>query len=380
MMRILLPSIVDPSVQKGGAWTATRGLLAMLRSDAIGAEVDVLPARDDSRFGHSLRKWTSMGTALFSGEPAKILFHRRRAMLDEFHRLSSGTEYDFVLLNGSDLLWLLPHISPGTRVAVVAHNVEHQLQAAYLQSRLKLFRPLLARDCERLRRCEIAGLRKAGFALFLSSEDQAYIRSECPDISSIHVPPVFSEPPGRKRVRRVESSELHVGMMANFDWWPNREGINWFLRDVFPSVPSAIVLHLFGLGSREVAGSRERVVGHGYVESPGEVWPTCDFMICPILSGSGVCIKVAEAIYNNVPVLATPFSVRGLSLPASEAIALREGASAWTRFLSAEASGFALQTLPENFSARFHMSVHAGLLSDFLSAIPCPAVSRSPLR
>jgi len=368
-MRILMPSIVDPSAQQGGAWTATRGLLSMLKAEPVGAEVDVLAAKEITRIRHSVRKWGSGVEALFSDQPAKVLFHRHGAVLREFRRLTTAGEYDFVVLNGSDMLWLAPHVPSGTPVVVVAHNVEHQLQAAYVEGLLKPLHPLFAWDCERLRRYEIAGLRRAGHALFLSSEDEASMRSECPDLVSMTVPPVFHGAPGRVRSDRSEASTIHVGMMANFDWWPNREGVDWFLRDVLPSLQNAIVVHLFGIGSSDVAAGRERVVGHGYVESPAEAWAVCDFMICPILSGGGVCIKVAEAIYNGTPVLATPFATRGLPLPPSESIALREGAADWIRFLNGEARAFALQAVPAEISARFGMDVHARRLADFLVEI-----------
>ncbi|MBA3558083.1 MAG: hypothetical protein H0W30_05735, partial [Gemmatimonadaceae bacterium] len=50
-LQILLPSIIDPSVHRGGAGTVTRAILQLLGQDPLGAQIEqVLPASTQGRF------------------------------------------------------------------------------------------------------------------------------------------------------------------------------------------------------------------------------------------------------------------------------------------------------------------------------------------
>lgn len=48
--------------------------------------------------------------------------------------------------------------------------------------------------------------------------------------------------------------EVRFGFLGNLDWWPNRDGLRWFLREVWPAVPKSVRLDLYGPGRRETAG------------------------------------------------------------------------------------------------------------------------------
>lgn len=125
-------------------------------------------------------------------------------------------------------------------------------------------------------------------------------------------------------------------------------------------------MHLFGHGSIQVAPRHAQVVAHGSVESLDEAWADCDLMICPILSGSGVSIKMAEAIYRGVPVLGTRFAARGLPLSAHPSIVLLDDAAGWSQYLNDRGLELAGRTVPADLSARFRIDAHAGATSDFL--------------
>src|SRR6476469_9574786 len=61
---------------------------------------------------------------------------------------------------------------------------------------------------------------------------------------------------------------------------------------------------------KRYARGAARVTQHGPVDNLAEVWSRCDLMICPMLTGSGVSTKLAEAVYHGVPGLATSLATR----------------------------------------------------------------------
>ena len=82
-LRVLMLSIVDPEIRRGGAWTVTRGLLEWLRREPWRAEVTVI-APLEPRWP-AVRRALSVVAAPWTGVPAKVRFLRRRAYRRPLH-------------------------------------------------------------------------------------------------------------------------------------------------------------------------------------------------------------------------------------------------------------------------------------------------------
>ena len=327
-----------------------------LRSPPLEAELCFLPLPVLPPVRHRLRQSFSLVRSLVSKLPAKAIFARSRRMSTAVRREIRGGGYDLVLLNGTDLLWLLDEVPGSLPVAVVAHNIEHRLYDAQVTSAAWLpepFRNHLKRDAQRLARYELDGMKRAGNVIALSADDAAYVEQRCAGLHTLVLPPAFSYNPHPRKPPPRANEILDIGFVGNFAWWPNQQGLDWFLKRVFAHLDGHVRLHLFGEQSDN--GARpDGVVAHGYVPDLGEVLGQCHFMICPILGGGGVSIKAAEAIYNRVPILATPFGVRGLPLVEDPAIVVRETPQDWVRFLgSAAAHELAQRSVLEINSRRF---------------------------
>jgi hypothetical protein len=370
MMRVLMPSIVDPALQLGGGWTCTRGLLSLLSRRPFDAEVVPVPPVVSFQMTHSARRYTALARSLVSGLPAKFQFHYSRRMLASVERLLREQRFDLILLNGSDLLWMLPHLPPGPPRILVAHNIEHLLYADQIDIQYPgagFRKNLLLRDCARLRRHEFAGLRAVGNVLFLSTDDEAYARRECPRLNSITVPPIVGTTAIRRPAEATAASGIEIGMLANFEWWPSQQGVRWFLQEVCPHLRPGVRLHLFGNRSEGIAAEYPRVIKHGFVTDLDTVWSTCHFMICPVFAGGGVSTKLADAIGRGIPVLATPYATRGLPMDADPAIVLRETAAEWIEFLNSNAARNLCRLSPSSrITARFLAANHIDPLSRFL--------------
>ena len=341
MMRILMPSIVDPAAGSGGAWTTTRGIVNLLRESPFDAEIVCIPPADLSWTAHRVRRYSALAQSLVSGLPGKFQFQRSGRMLASVKRHLRDREFDLIFLNGSDLLWMLPHLPRAAAKLLFAHNIEHLLYADQINVQYpkpSLQKALLLKDQARLLEHELAGLRSVGNVLFLSTDDDRYARRECPELTTITIPPLMNGMAALRSGSLKAASGIEIGMLANFEWWPARQGVSWFLREVFPHLHSGVRLHLFGKRSQDVAAKHARVVKHGYVPEIHAVWSTCHFMICPVFAGGGVSVKFVEAVCSGVPVLATPFAARGLEIDSDPAIVLRETAGEWIEFLNSSAA------------------------------------------
>ena len=366
-MRIVMPSVIDPANGSGGGWTVTRAMLRLLREGPLQADVEVIAVPRRSPSGHRFRKAVAAGKSLVSGLPSKIEFTHTRAMLAKVLD-ACRRPADLIVVNGTDLAWLLPYLPPAGNRAMIALNIESQLFESQIQGSLDkpVAGTLLRRDLQKLQAFELESFRRTGSVIFLSSRDAEYARIHCPEVRSMVMPPAFEGPPAARRRQSPGADSLHIGMLANFEWWPNREGLTWFLDSVFPRISSRIELHLFGNRSEHAAPPHPRIRRHGYVESLSQVWDACDIMIAPVISGGGVCVKVAEAIYHGMPILGTYFSVRGLPLDPDPSIVLLDRPEDWIEFLNSGAEALAGRTIPRIIADRFAADTYRRRLSEFL--------------
>jgi hypothetical protein len=277
---------------------------------------------------------------LFSDVPSKVAYVHSPYFRKAVERRLKQTDCQIIVLNGGDLLGLVPCLPRGVRRVLVAHNVEHHLFASQISSLgwvLPPLRRLLEHDSGRLEQFELRGLRAALNVIFLSREDAAWAQRKCPNLNTLVVPPVFDYEPATPPAR-TGTQTLEIGLFGNFGWWPNQDSLRWLMEKVLPRTNSNIRLHLFGEHSENALRNHPRVVKHGTVGLLEQIWNACDFMVCPVLSGGGVPVKFAEAVYNRKPVLATPRAAHGLSLADDPAIVLLERPEQWVEFLNSPAA------------------------------------------
>lgn len=375
-LNVLVPSIVDPVLHRGGAGTVTRNLTTLFERDPLGARIEYVCPPSAGRKFHRGRQVASLARSLVSPLPSKALLTHSRRFKHDVGQMLIGGRFDLVLLNGSDLLWLLEVIPTDIPRILIAHNIEQQLFLSQIDTCYPnpgFRRNALMRDWRSLRDYETAGIREAGDVIFLSEQDSLAMCDSNPRLRSIVVPPVFDYGV-TDRHRAARGDGIDIGLVGNFSWWPNVEGLRWFLEKVFPHTSADLRLHLFGERSLTATPSHPRIVNHGFVETMADIWSACDFMICPASVGGGVNVKLAEAIYNRVPVLTTSFGAKGLSLPSDPGIKVIDGASSWIDFLTSdEARRLGSATVSETVRSRFAMETHAGRLQSFVRACLSPS-------
>lgn len=345
--RILAPSIVNPELPTNGASTLSRGLFGVLRKPPLGAHIECVPAPPTPAAWHRFRQAASLARSLVSTLPSKAAYLYSRRYCARLRELTRRQRFDLVLLNGGDLLWLSEQLPPSIPTVLVAHNMEHLLFASQIRGATWApahLRRLLERDCRRLEEYELAGIRRVRNVIFLSREDAGYASRRCGEINTLIAGPLFDYP-SRPRQAPKRSPHLHVGFVGNCGWWPNAEGIRWFQESVLSFAGDHVRLHLFGERSQQAAG-HPRVTAHGFVADLASVWNQCHFMVCPLSSGGGVSIKVAEALHNRVPILATPFAVRSLELQPDPAVKLLDPSAQWARFLRSDEAWWLAERVP----------------------------------
>ncbi|HLH42343.1 MAG TPA: glycosyltransferase [Bryobacteraceae bacterium] len=106
--------------------------------------------------------------------------------------------------------------------------------------------------------------------------------------------------------------------LGSFRHAPNQEALNWFVRDILPRVrarePRARLIVVGSDPPPPHSIPHDAAIElKGYVEDVREPLSQYAVFVCPILSGSGVRVKLLEAFAAGMPVVSTRLGAEGLA-------------------------------------------------------------------
>lgn len=237
-------------------------------------------------------------------------------------RLRSGT-YDAVQIEGQFLLTYVPAIREETGAPIVlrAQNVELRIWEGLAAQASGLRRIALRQVARTLRTWEIAHLDDCDALVPIAAEDERVFRALGATKPSLVLP---CGTPVSLSASPVDRHRLYfVGSML---YRPNQEAVRWLADEVWPHIieiePDA---RLTIAGSGFPAPLREHLVARG-IEVAADVPDLRAFaapfraMLAPMFSGSGMRIKVLEAMAFGKPVIATPLGAGGIDVTPGENI------------------------------------------------------------
>lgn len=212
---------------------------------------------------------------------------------------------DAVMANFAWLAPLLEEVTPPTRRLVLTHDVAADRIAQTRRNRPTEIPAHLAS-----REAEARLLEPADLLVAITEEDAAVFRSVCRQPRVI-VAPKAARSPGPRESDGEVGRILFVGGMNP----PNIEGLQWFLTQVWPlllqRVPRA-TLYICGDVGRSIGQPPPGVIWRGRVENLEPEYADAAVVIAPLLTGSGMKIKVVDAASHGTACVTTPIGLQGL--------------------------------------------------------------------
>ena len=167
----------------------------------------------------------------------------------------------------------------------------------------------------RLKKREIAAAKSFDAVVPISSPDMKWFTAAAPGKPIMLIETGVNEVPEQEY---VTAAGPRVGFIGSLDWRPNADGLLWFLRQVWPYVSKrmpAASLHIAGRNTPEkvrVQLTGKNVFFEGEVPDAKIFTSPMSVMIAPLFAGSGMRIKILEAMSMGKAVVATPVAAEGL--------------------------------------------------------------------
>ena len=162
-------------------------------------------------------------------------------------------------------------------------------------------------------------MRKCDVSLWLSETEVDRVREEDASVNTAYMPMYwFSEGEFDKDV--VVTEEPSLLFVGSFTHPPNRDGLEWFLAEVFPSVIEQVPdARLSIIGSNcpqdilDLQNPNIEVLGFVSEAELEQAYKNSRVAVVPLRYGAGVKGKVIESMLHGVPVVTTQVGAEGLA-------------------------------------------------------------------
>ncbi len=248
-------------------------------------------------------------------------YHVERFISEEFKgkltEILEREQFDVVQL---EMLFMAPYVETIRRhskamIVLRAHNVEHKIwERIAKETKTPLKRWYLNHLAKTLKEYELNALDTVDGIAAITRKDAAFFRKYCSK-PVIDIPfGVYPEQFTPKYEIEGKPTFYHIGSM---NWMPNEEGIRWFIDEVLPKTVEKVpdfVYHLAGRSMPEWLTTMK----NPHVDIIGEVPDAKAFVanhdvaIVPLLSGSGIRIKIIESMALGKTVITTRVGAEGI--------------------------------------------------------------------
>ena len=256
---------------------------------------------------------------LFSSGSYNVERFYSKAVEEKIVSILKEEEFDVIQL---ETLYTAPYIHTfrqysNAKIVLRAHNSEHiiweRLSKLSTSPVKKWYLSFLA---GRLKKYELDILDKVDAVVPITKIDAAVFKYSGYKGPMLTIP--LGVDPNQYPLQRF-SNELSLFHLGSMDWLPNQEAIRWFLFSVWPAIHKkfpALKLHLAGRGfpadllSMNISGVNMQAM----VDDANTFMDQKQIMIVPLLSGSGMRVKIIQGLALGKTIVTTSIGAEGIDV------------------------------------------------------------------
>ena len=242
-----------------------------------------------------------------------------------------------------ETLFLAPYVEgirkySTAKIVMRAHNVEHEIWSRITENTEAILkRNYLAYLTRKLKNFEIQHLNKYDLLVPITNRDLKTFKKL--GFNGNHlVTPIGIDHHLYHSAPIDLNHPLSISFIGSLDWMPNLEGMDWFLKNVWPTLINTfpeIRLHLAGRNTPDHLYKLEpqRIKIHGEVPDAKEFINQHPIMIVPLLSGSGMRVKILEGMALGRVVITTSIGLEGIEATHKKEVLIANTADEWFQCL-----------------------------------------------
>lgn len=268
---------------------------------------------------------------LFSNNPYNLERFISTDFSEKIVELLEEQSFDFIQLES---LYTLPYIdlirkNYAGKIVYRPHNIEYIIwkeNASYSRSLLKkMYFNLIS---ERLKKFEQSQINKYDLLLPISHTDGLFYE-QFKNTKPFLVTPfgLNSEFYTNLNIpqKNIENQPALL-FLGSLDWIPNQMGLCWFVKSVLPNIQNKIPEISLKVAGRNAPAwlikklTKYNVQYYGPIENASEFLLSNGLVIVPLFAGSGMRVKIIEAMALGKTIISTPKGAEGIKATSNEII------------------------------------------------------------
>ena len=227
-------------------------------------------------------------------------------------------EFDIIQIESIMLAPYIPLIRKHSTAKITFHcpNVEHLIwQRMAKNKQINIFKKWYIKNTAlNLKHYELEHINDFDAVFPVTDVDAKYFKDNGCKRLCVGIPIGFDNVEKLPDVMEQEHSIFHIGSM---NWAPNEQGIKWFLNEVWPLMNKSLPKIKAYFAGRNMPmwlknGEWNNVDIVGEVDDSILFMSSKKIMVVPLLSGSGIRIKILEAMSIGKAVVATSIAAEGI--------------------------------------------------------------------
>jgi len=254
-----------------------------------------------------------LATAIASGIPPTSLVGMTTSARAEVLRHVRTGNYDVVVLTENVVAGYAPLLSTYAPVVLFKHSVQ-AVDVRDARRRYGMRHPRWMLEEWMVKRFEARTCHAADVVCTVNSEDASDLAERYHLAKPAQIVPIGVDLSQFPRRERDPGGQI-IGFFGNISWGANLDAVRWFVDQILPRVwrqfPSA-QFRIIGPGSEHFMSEKldSRIVCQGPSHVPSAMSDAV-MGIVPVISGTGVRLKLLEMLSMGVPVVTTSLGALG---------------------------------------------------------------------
>lgn len=243
-------------------------------------------------------------------------------------------QYDVIFCDHYVMFQYIPDDYKG-KIILHEHNCEYLIWKRYANiERSVLKKVALLNQAYRIKKYEQEICRKATIILAAPNDTDELVKigaDKTKFLETYHLGDdnLLNEP--ALDFNKTEKALLYIGTLS---WEANIDGLVWFCNEIWQSVKQQhpdIKLYIVGkkpdVRLKEIADKDNQIILTGFVEKVEPYFQKSRIFITPLRFGSGIKVKVVNALYRGIPCVTTSIGTEGLKVKDGEDIFIKDNAA-----------------------------------------------------
>lgn len=257
-----------------------------------------------------------------------LLFSRLPYIAERFYDKSflekliiklNSERFDVIQLEGLYLCMYIPEIRKhsAAKISLRSHNIEHEIWHRTAQNTSNPLKKIYLKHLsKRIKQFKENIINKYDVIVPITERDAEIYKELGNNKPSLIFPAIVNLSDFDYSINGSKNFSLfHLGAL---DWFPNQEGLLWFIDNCWSVIKKNHPDLKFNIAGRNCSPDflkkieRDGIVFHGEVENAQKFMNDYSVMIVPLLSGSGMRIKIIEGMAMGKAIVTTTIGTEGI--------------------------------------------------------------------